>query len=1268
MSKVLPALNDRLAEHGCRAELIDLRWGVTAADDDEQQSQVLDVCLKEIERSRPLFVGLLGDRYGWVPEDYRIANAAQEAGIAKYSAGMSVTALEFEHGALARRDPDAVFLERVASGHIPAEWRDDDPTRIVELKARVRALCEVAEYRVHCNGSDPVDMADFIDRALIAIGNRLSRRARQIAGTTVDPVAAAESLFFEDRLRAFEGRGALVTSVVGRLGTGQSTCLIGPSGVGKSSVWCAAVRGLESSGIRVVAVPVGASPEITTTHALLFRICSLLGAPASTRLTLPELETYTRSVIGSLAPIVLAIDGIDQLAGEPSPTFVAGLPSGVSALVSTTSEAQADYMSSIGFSRTDVDDLPPADGRRAVESICGSIGRILPPGAVDHLASEFRTPLWLRLAVGELQALGGDDFVGVDPAGDALVEVARVVTQTVAELPPTTEALIARIIDRTINQFGEYQVGNVLALAAISRSGLRPSDFEHLTGMNALAVAGVRWALGGLLIPRGEGGRLGFSHAVVRRYVMERFVPRSETTLHRTIAGHLSTYQDDPVCYEDLLWHRFRDEGASVAPILNGAPEEWKDRTTSVVLDSLSVAGLDESLRGLDARGVSFLSRVVLERKSAMPTQERIALSLSCFRAAQKLVGDNKPDERTLRAVSNAACCLPDLPSAIGVELEAVAEEAYEFTERLVSRFPESSSGHEARAQIAMWLAREIAASDERALAVSRVALQEWRWVSVREPSVRVNSWLQYALITCASAELRAGNVTTAGSNYEEALPLTRELYGYRHDVSTGHTFVGGAHINIINALNGLGEVANDKGDLDGALRHLGEAANLAESDYAADPDRGSTHTLAAASRAFGMALSRAGDLDASHRWICQSDDVFQSLLRVDPQNSQWVFAVDTAARAAVVELLRDRPSQAADRIQRMMAAAPDADTARSTIADVLTDGARRAMGLEKPAAAFQIASEAVRLLNETSSGPSGFDYILLAGALSVRAHAEAQLGSADAARSSLRESVSAQRSYFDDPTVSPSVRRRNDTPAARACGVSLVELAYMLTGDQRASVVRQVAAHWDRFLANDRGDGSRENQWIAKHLASLALFSPEDSAILLAVAKRYAQHLVDANPDSPDYLADLAGVSDVEGFAAMSAGQCDVAAEAWQQAAEILGTVEATSDGLRSARQGVATNLVKLSKESSISPELSARCLATAAVLMDFNGPELPISKLETSAGAPGAAQRPGNYEPSRTESTGRHPQLARPAALELAVMVPIWLLTVAMVLLVFL
>ncbi len=65
VKRVFPALRSRLQSLRVRISEIDLRWGITA--EQEQNGRVLDLCLNAIDRSRPHFLGFLGERYGSIP-------------------------------------------------------------------------------------------------------------------------------------------------------------------------------------------------------------------------------------------------------------------------------------------------------------------------------------------------------------------------------------------------------------------------------------------------------------------------------------------------------------------------------------------------------------------------------------------------------------------------------------------------------------------------------------------------------------------------------------------------------------------------------------------------------------------------------------------------------------------------------------------------------------------------------------------------------------------------------------------------------------------------------------------------------------------------------------------------------------------------------------------------------------------------------------------------------------------------------------------------
>ena len=63
---VFPELREWCARRRLEFVDIDLRWGITD-EDSTQNHRTLAICLENVERCRPLFLALLGQRRGWVP-------------------------------------------------------------------------------------------------------------------------------------------------------------------------------------------------------------------------------------------------------------------------------------------------------------------------------------------------------------------------------------------------------------------------------------------------------------------------------------------------------------------------------------------------------------------------------------------------------------------------------------------------------------------------------------------------------------------------------------------------------------------------------------------------------------------------------------------------------------------------------------------------------------------------------------------------------------------------------------------------------------------------------------------------------------------------------------------------------------------------------------------------------------------------------------------------------------------------------------------------
>ena len=66
VKQLFPSLRRRAQKRGVELVDVDLRWDITK--EESQQGKVIGICLAEIERCRPYFIGMLGERYGWTPK------------------------------------------------------------------------------------------------------------------------------------------------------------------------------------------------------------------------------------------------------------------------------------------------------------------------------------------------------------------------------------------------------------------------------------------------------------------------------------------------------------------------------------------------------------------------------------------------------------------------------------------------------------------------------------------------------------------------------------------------------------------------------------------------------------------------------------------------------------------------------------------------------------------------------------------------------------------------------------------------------------------------------------------------------------------------------------------------------------------------------------------------------------------------------------------------------------------------------------------------
>ena len=283
--RVFPPLRAWCAQRRLKLLDIDLRWGISREDAEENRC-VVEVCLHNVDRCRPFFLGFLGQRRGWVPSNADLNPETLEhfPGLRDYIGNTSVTELEILHAVLkplsggvppvrqARiylRDP--AYLKNITD---PAVRQLFEP----EKKRLFRRSDAMKRFRDSLAGTVPMQsyQADWNDKAVspelvFGGGTDLSHGRLQnfrlpngitleddIAGWLKEAIAeefpehmAAEipaegleaELFAQDTLRHQSCDGYLPrpdaeASVLGYLGGGQAHPMIlhAEAGAGKTSL------------------------------------------------------------------------------------------------------------------------------------------------------------------------------------------------------------------------------------------------------------------------------------------------------------------------------------------------------------------------------------------------------------------------------------------------------------------------------------------------------------------------------------------------------------------------------------------------------------------------------------------------------------------------------------------------------------------------------------------------------------------------------------------------------------------------------------------------------------------------------------------------------------------------------------------------------------------------------------------------------------------------------------------------------------------------
>ncbi len=274
---VFPALRTLCETRGVIWSEVDLRWGIT----DEAKHEGARCCLsvsKEIRRSS-VFVGILGEYYGWVPVEIPAGALERDAWL-RDQRGRSVTELEILHGALnLPQIAEKAFFFFRAPAWTEAQALKGEQEFYYSETPRDRDLLKNLKERIAAQFAVPSPyetLQEFGDQVL----ERLSRAVDDLfpEGSRPDPLdrlAADHEAYAESRRRVYVGREETFESLDAHAASAEHPLVVvGESGSGKSALlanWTAHYRH-KKPGRLLIEHYVGANADSADWAAMLRRL------------------------------------------------------------------------------------------------------------------------------------------------------------------------------------------------------------------------------------------------------------------------------------------------------------------------------------------------------------------------------------------------------------------------------------------------------------------------------------------------------------------------------------------------------------------------------------------------------------------------------------------------------------------------------------------------------------------------------------------------------------------------------------------------------------------------------------------------------------------------------------------------------------------------------------------------------------------------------------------------------------------------------------
>ena len=586
-----PELRKRCRERQVEFVDVDLRWGIT--DEQKAEGKVLPICLSEIEKCRPYFIGILGERYGWIKKDMD-KTLLETWPWLREQKEKSVTELEILHGVLNDpnmeglaffyfRDPKSsnILETKLTKAHFYKPESDPNRLKLKALKDRIRE----SGYPVRENFPDARKLGKLVLDDLWEVISKKYPKDKLLSFTEREK--QMHSAFARARTKFYIGREEYFKHLDRHVQEqGLPLVVVGESGSGKSALlanWAERYKKANPKDF-VVLHFLGSSKDSTDYTFIIRRIIEEIwkkypfeSEEKPLEKDLPPLSETSGKI--SIDPhklaehfstwiakasargrFILVLDGLDQLEDRDNAPELGWLPvyfpENVHIILSTLPGQSLDTIKRRNWPTFKVKNLNKEERKRFVVTYLSLFRKTLSPSKIDRIVSFNQTsnPIFLRIFLEELRIYG--DHRTLKEKMDYYLQAA------------TVDGIYKKILARYETDYERDRPGlvrDVLSFIWASRHGLSEKELLELLASDKRPLPAAYWSPLFLTLEESlvnRSGLLNFFHDYLRKAIEDRYLQTSEARInaHLRLADYFIKKELDDRKTDELPWQLTKAE------------------------------------------------------------------------------------------------------------------------------------------------------------------------------------------------------------------------------------------------------------------------------------------------------------------------------------------------------------------------------------------------------------------------------------------------------------------------------------------------------------------------------------------------------------------------------------------------------------------------------------------------------------------------------------------------------------------------------------